>query len=551
MTDVSYVPGDRTAIVGEQSWVLVDAPPDGAAVAEIWQRAGQPPTLDALLTSLLSVGLGRVPDFTLLITGAEGRRHLLCRGRATATVVAGSSPERIDGAGLATWREYPVPADARQVVLGEPPAGAALRLPAAAGVLLAGCVIVDLTAAAANGAHAAAHPDTVPAAHPDTMPDPRAAAAPDPVAVPGAGDASEAATYPDTVTLTHPGNVRGYPGSAGPVDAAVPPDLRGAPASFGAAGRADAGAAQADDMDYDFLWGATQMRTVEDAAVRPADEDESGLAFPFPGPASAPQAGLAPQLLADQPPAEDRQEWQQPPAVERQPSQQPATRPAGGAGVERPADPVPGGLIEAVPWAAPAVPTVPTRVSGAPGPATAEADDGFTVPRSQLPRPGERELAPDRIGPTVRALLCPSGHVNPPSGAVCRRCGAPLPQDTVIVPRPVLGVLRLSVGDEITLDRDVVMGRSPRADFTGTDGEERPHVVKLPSADGDISRTHLRVSLDGWHVLVTDLNSTNGTLVTLPDRDPEQLRPGEPTPIQPGTVVTLADGIDFRYEVTE
>ena len=36
----------------------------------------------------------------------------------------------------------------------------------------------------------------------------------------------------------------------------------------------------------------------------------------------------------------------------------------------------------------------------------------------------------------------------------------------------------------------------------------------------------------------------------MPGRDPEQLRPGEPTPIQPGTVVTLADGIDFRYEVT-
>lgn len=550
MADVSYVPGDRTAVVGERCWVLVDAPPDGAAVAEIWQRAGQPPTLDALLTSLLSVGLARVPDFTLLITGAEGGRHLLCRGRASATVVAGSPPERIDGAGLATWREYPVPADTRQVILGEPPAGAALRLPAAAGVLLAGCVIVDLTAAAANGRHAAAHPDTVhpdtlPAAHPDTVPDPRAAAAPDLAAAPGAGAAPEAATYPDTVTLTHPGHVRGYPGSAGPADAAVPPDLRVAPASFGAAGRADAGAAQADDMDYDFLWGATQMRTVEDAAVRPADEDESGLAFPSPGPASAPPVGLAPQL-----PAEDRQEWRPPPVPERQPWQQPAPRPAAGAG-ERPADPLPGGLIDAVPWAAPAVPTVPTRVSGAPGPAIAEADDGFTVPRSQLPRPGERELGPDRIGPTVRALLCPSGHVNPPSGAVCRRCGAPLPQDTVIVPRPVLGVLRLSVGDEITLDRDVVMGRSPRADFTGADGEERPHVVKLPSADGDISRTHVRVSLDGWHVLVTDLNSTNGTLVTLPDRDPEQLRPGEPTPIQPGTVVTLADGIDFRYEVTE
>jgi pSer/pThr/pTyr-binding forkhead associated (FHA) protein len=103
----------------------------------------------------------------------------------------------------------------------------------------------------------------------------------------------------------------------------------------------------------------------------------------------------------------------------------------------------------------------------------------------------------------------------------------------------------------ISLDRGVLMGRNPRTDFGGTDGEERPHVVKLPSADGDISRTHLRVTLDGWHVLVTDLNSTNGTLVTLPGRDPQPLRPGEPLPMQPGTVVTLADGIDFCYEAAD
>jgi pSer/pThr/pTyr-binding forkhead associated (FHA) protein len=92
------------------------------------------------------------------------------------------------------------------------------------------------------------------------------------------------------------------------------------------------------------------------------------------------------------------------------------------------------------------------------------------------------------------------------------------------------------------------MGRSPSTDFVG---EERPHVVKLPGGDGEISRTHLRVSLDGWHVLVTDLRSTNGTLVGLPGREPERLRPNEPLPIQPGTLVTLADGIDFRYEVAE
>jgi hypothetical protein len=176
---------------------------------------------------------------------------------------------------------------------------------------------------------------------------------------------------------------------------------------------------------------------------------------------------------------------------------------------------------------------------------------------SAEPGPAAIIIPPDRIGPVVPALLCPSGHVNPPSGTACRRCGAPLPPEPVPVPRPVLGVLRLSLGDVIMLDRGVVMGRNPRTDYGGPDGfggsagEERPHVVKLPSADGDISRTHLRVTLDGWQVLVTDLNSTNGTLVTLPGYDPRPLRPGEPLLIHSGTVVTLADGIDFRYEVAD
>ena len=451
MSDVSYVPGDRTAIVGERCWLLVDAPPDGPAIAEIWQRNGRPPMPDALLVGLLRVGFDRLPDFALLIAAADGRRHLICRGGVNATIVTAAAPARIDGTGLITWREHPVPADAERVFLGEPPAGPALRLPAAAGVLLASCVTVNLKVTVAR------------------------------TAASGAGGHPGPLVYPDTVTLTHPGPADGAPGQ-----------VTGAPGP-------------ADDMDYDYLWGKTQTRTVEDAAVRPAAPDDPDLAFPFPAPATAPHPVPATA------PHPGRQPWQ--------PSSSAPARE--GAANAQPAQSAPGGLIDAVPWAAPPAPAALALWAGAaaapsspaqagPGPSAA---DGFTIPRSQLPRGHERDLAPDRIGPTVRALLCPSGHVNPPSSAVCRRCAAPLPQDTVIVPRPVLGVLRLSVGDEITLDRDVVMGRSPRADFTGADGEERPHVVKLPSGDGDISRTHLRVSLDGWHVLVTDLNSTNGTLV--------------------------------------
>lgn len=203
------------------------------------------------------------------------------------------------------------------------------------------------------------------------------------------------------------------------------------------------------------------------------------------------------------------------------------TRP--GDGYRRPPRPWPA-LIDSVPWA-------PSGI------------DEATVKRGELAAPGGP--SPDSIGPLVAALVCQSGHANPPGSTACGSCCGQLPEEIVLVPRPVLGVLVTSLGDVIKLDRGVVMGRNPSAgDFAG-DGEERPHVVRLPNTGSDISRTHLRVTLDGWQVLVTDLNSTNGTLVTPPGGNPQPTRPSEPVQIQPGTVVTLADGIDFRYEAAE
>jgi len=81
-------------------------------------------------------------------------------------------------------------------------------------------------------------------------------------------------------------------------------------------------------------------------------------------------------------------------------------------------------------------------------------------------------------------------------------------------------------------------------------GGERPHLVRLPSTDNGISRNHLEVLLDGWHVLVTDLNSTNGTEICRPGRGPERLRPDQPTMIDPGTVVSLADDVTFTFEAS-
>jgi pSer/pThr/pTyr-binding forkhead associated (FHA) protein len=178
-----------------------------------------------------------------------------------------------------------------------------------------------------------------------------------------------------------------------------------------------------------------------------------------------------------------------------------------------------------------------------------EAEHDLTIQRGahkallrQMAEPGHLAA----LGPTVHAVRCPAGHLNPPHLVSCRVCSAAVSeQPPVTVPRPVLGVLRLSSGDDIVLDRSVLLGRSPSVDRL-VDGE-RPHVVKLPSPGQDISRNHVEVHVDGWHVLVTDLNSTNGTVVTRVGQLPERLRPNDAAMIEPGTVVTIADEVSFTF----
>jgi len=188
---------------------------------------------------------------------------------------------------------------------------------------------------------------------------------------------------------------------------------------------------------------------------------------------------------------------------------------------------------------------VPAWPAPPPGPPAPDSPDS-TVSRAALTGMADQ---PGPSGLMVQAVRCQHGHLSPPMAVSCRVCGFPLMgQAPVTVPRPTLGVLRLSTGDVVPLDRMVIMGRNPKADESNE--AERPHVVRLPSPGHDISRTHVEIRLDGWHVLLTDLNSVNGTVVTPPWQEPQRLRPNEAVPIEPGTVVSLADEVTFRYEVT-
>lgn len=152
-------------------------------------------------------------------------------------------------------------------------------------------------------------------------------------------------------------------------------------------------------------------------------------------------------------------------------------------------------------------------------------------------------------GPMVLAVRCLSGHHNAPHAIRCRVCGQELPTaQPEPTPRPALGLLRLSTGDVVTLDRGVLIGRAPRA-AEETDGDG-PHLVRVASPDNEISRNHVEILLDGWHVLVRDLGSTNGTTVALPGSSPVRVRPGDQQTIEPGTTITLADQVSLVFEVT-
>jgi hypothetical protein len=180
----------------------------------------------------------------------------------------------------------------------------------------------------------------------------------------------------------------------------------------------------------------------------------------------------------------------------------------------------------------------------------AEDPGNLTMTRSQLGKlKGPERPVATLTGASVHGVRCPSGHPNPPAATMCRICGIGLGDaDPVSMPRPLLGRLLFSNGTEVQLDRPAIVGRLPKAERVSA--RELPQLVTVPSPDKDISRNHLEVRIDGWHVLVVDLGSTNGTVVTMPGQPPERLRAGEEQPIVPGTVVTIADEITFVYEVS-
>jgi FHA domain len=187
--------------------------------------------------------------------------------------------------------------------------------------------------------------------------------------------------------------------------------------------------------------------------------------------------------------------------------------------------------------------TAPQKLETAVAPNLAEDRAGTLAAH---PGP-ESESWPDMEQSAILAVLCPNGHVSPPNATRCRVCGSPVgshgPQ---FVAHPVLAVLRASDGSTAELDRPVLIGRAPSSDRSSS---HAPRLMTVPSPNHDISRTHLEVAPDDWQIVVTDLNSTNGTILVRPGAgDRQQLAPGERVPIQVGSVMELGDGVSVLID---
>lgn len=119
----------------------------------------------------------------------------------------------------------------------------------------------------------------------------------------------------------------------------------------------------------------------------------------------------------------------------------------------------------------------------------------------------------------------------------------PAPDVTVPVAR-----LHISNGDEVDVDRAVVIGRAPEARrFNDT---EQPRLVTVPSPHLEISSTHIEIrpgtGADHGTAVVTDLGSTNGTVLVQPGLGPEDLAPGVAVQLIPGAIIDLGDGVTIK-----
>lgn len=201
---------------------------------------------------------------------------------------------------------------------------------------------------------------------------------------------------------------------------------------------------------------------------------------------------------------------------------------------------------------APAVPPPDAAAPAAPAPAApAHADldplETVAVDRRALsetfgPRRRSRAEADHRDAVAAGAAAPPAPPASDVDDSTVLGSRRPGPA-VAAAPAARRYVLRLEPGGELPLDHPVVLGRAPRA-------AEHPgaRIVNVTSPRKEVSSTHVEVRLDGDLLVVSDLGSTNGTIVRDATGEVALLRGGASARVSPGAVLDLGDGILAAFE---
>ncbi|MGO4189879.1 FHA domain-containing protein [Pseudarthrobacter sp. TAF60_1] len=547
MATANYTAGTWLGVLRSRTAVFLGPGTPPALVQSLWDLLEDAPEVHEVLhavTSSFGVSLAKIPSFGI-VDFREALRVFL-RGDLDLTVQLPGGPVELNGRDVTTWteRRLDLPEWYRLTVAGGNQPGTAL--PLTEGVVLLQSLTVAVTRAPADAQVIVA---------------PEPAATREPVDgqdadVPSEGDAesrhggSRGTTEREVSVETVLGLTDDE--SHYPAETAEPAQEARAEPSPDVESASHDGQVPAHELTgtYDHLWEKTVIRRIEDAAVRDEPEESDAGAAPHAG---APEADALPETPLPN-------------------TFGPATPPMAPVNVTPPptavaAPSLGGGLIDSVPWrtggsSAPAAQVPPSfNLPQVPVPATEPAvepggfdgdHDGQTIMKSDLagvgapPLPAPVQEPVSGAGPLVLALVCDRGHVNPPTHAQCAACGAPLPPDAVQVARPRLGRMRVSTGELVDLDQSLVIGRQPSV--SRVQGGVMPRLVQVSSPSGDISRSHVEVRLEGWHVMLCDLKATNGTVLVREGQQPRRLAQNEMAILLDGDIAELGDDISLRFE---
>jgi hypothetical protein len=136
----------------------------------------------------------------------------------------------------------------------------------------------------------------------------------------------------------------------------------------------------------------------------------------------------------------------------------------------------------------------------------------------------------------------------PPAAAVSAWAPPAPPEQAEAVLAAPVARLTFSSGEVVEVDRPVLVGRAP--EVRRLSHLEQPRLVPVPSPHQEISSTHVEIrpgaGADHGSAVVTDLGSTNGTLLVQPGLPPEDLQPGIAVQLIPGAIIDLGDGVTIQ-----